>query len=88
MAEQSCPQGAAEVAAHRRSASECQLAPSGFGSSRHTVVEVEPELDHLGRPQRTLPSRCQTHRRPRMDLLRDSARSKLPKLHSAAVARA
>lgn len=79
--EQSCPQ-AEEVAAHHRSASECQPVPSGFGSNRHTAVEAEP----AGRPCHKLPSLWPNHRKPRRDLPEGSGRSKLPKLRSPAVA--
>jgi hypothetical protein len=83
-AEQSCPQAAEEVAVHHRSASECQLAPSGSGSSRHTAVEAEPPE---GRPAcRKLPSPWPNRRTPRTGLREGSGRSKLPRLHSPAVA--
>jgi len=88
-AEQNYPQVAGEVAAHHHSASECQLAPSGSGSSRHTAAveaEVETEPALLGQPHRTLPSRCRNHRKLRKGLLEGSARSKLPKLRSTVVA--
>ena len=80
--EQNCPQAAEEVAAHHRSASECQLAPSDFGSSRHTVVEAEP----VGRPCHKLPSLWPNHRTLRRGLPEGSERSKSPKLRSPAVA--
>jgi hypothetical protein len=83
-AEQSCPQAVEEVAAHHRSGSECQLVPSGFGSSRHTVAEAEP----VGRPCHIVPSLRRNHRKPRRDLPEGSGRSKLPKLRLAAVAQA
>jgi hypothetical protein len=82
-AEQSCPQVAGEVAVHHRSASEYQLVPSGFDSSRHTVVEAEP-----GQPYHKLPSLWPIHRTQRRDLPEGSGRSKLPKLRLPAVAQA
>ena len=49
--EQSCPRVVAEAAVHLRSASECQLVPSGFGSTQRTAVEAEL----VGRPLHTAP---------------------------------